>query len=174
MSLQITKTLAWIRVAVVPLFLVISSGMAIWLNLAPRINPEPPASPIPQLRIDLSKFTSPLTIREQKKRDAEINGNPFRPLKKMPPVQVAANLRSINLDLVIVGSRKRLCRVNGQMMEEGDQTDHFLIETIEKNGVWYKTGTEKFYLRTGESILIDNLGHPHTGDSKKTGEHKPE
>lgn len=174
MSLPIDKTLAWLRIGSVPLLLIASSALTIWLSSRPEVPPGPPASPIPQLKIDLSKITDPLTIEEQAGRVARISRDPFHPLQRTNPVRERVNLHSINLELVVISSHKRLCWINGQMMQEGEKTGFFKLEEIEKNGVWYTTRTGKYFLRTGESILIDNLGIFHTEENRGTTELKPE
>ena len=174
MSLPIDKTLAWLRIGSVPLLLIASSVLAIWLSSRPEISAGPSAPPIPQLKIDLSKITEPLTIEEQTGRAARIYRDPFHPLQSTKPVRERVNLHSINLELVVISSHKRLCWINGQMMKEGEKTQFFQLETIQKNGVWYTTRTGKYFLRTGESVLIDTLGIFHTEKNGKTAEPQPE
>ncbi|WP_457576662.1 hypothetical protein [Desulfomarina sp.] len=173
MSLPIDKTLAWLRIGSVPLLLIASSVLAIWLSSRADVPPGPPSSPIPQLNIDLSKITNPLTMEERTGRTAAIYRDPFIPLQEIRPARERVNLHSITLDLVVISPRKRLCWINGQMMKEGEKTQFFKLITIKKNGVWYATRTGKYFLATGESILIDNLGIFHTEENEKTAELKP-
>jgi len=158
MSLPIDKTLAWLRICSVPIFLIVSSVPAIWSAFTSEISFGPPAPSIPQLKIDIDKITDPLAIKRQPDRAAEILRNPFQPLQKNRPGHEGVNLHSINLELVIISSHKRLCRINGRMMKEGDKTDFFKLEKITKNGVWYTTRTGKYFLRTGDRRPVDDPG----------------
>ena len=176
MSLPIEKTFAWLRIGSVPLLLIASSILAVWLSSRQDITAGPPAPAIPQLNIDLSKIGAPLTMEEQNNRVEGIYRDPFRPPKtpKPAPPPQRASLHSVSLELIIISSHKRLCWINGQMMKEHEKTKFFTLEKIEKNGVWYTTRTGKYFLRTGESILIDNFGIFHTEENRKTAELKPE
>ena len=174
MSLPIDKTLSWLRIGSVPLLLIASSIVAVWLGSRPQVNPGVPSPPVPQFSIDLSKITHPLTMEEQKNRALEIYRDPFSLSQTARPTLNKVNLRSIHLDLVVISPRKKLCWINGQMMKEGEKTNYYTLEKIDTNGVWYTTRAGKYFLRTGESILIDNSGIFHTEKNKGTVEPKPE
>lgn len=158
MSMSIKDLGERLYFAAVPLFLIFSTLLVLWLTLfndsersrgvnLPRFDYKPPAN-------------------ETVQSDVVIHSDPVKPQRDIFLINRGSKkeeqpleMHEVALGLVIVKGNKRFCLTNGVLFEKGQGGLGFIVHRIEANGVWYRIGDRDIFLQTGEKVNVDGDGN---------------
>lgn len=160
MSVSLKEGLDWLMVHCVLIAILALGGLATWQGLTESVERGPKIEGPPFFEFDIptlaeKSLVPPTPLR----RDAE----PFQGLPAVvaTKAEVSLDLEEIGLGMVAMSNGLKVCLTNGAMMREGQLATRFAVDRITDQGVWYRTEKERFFLKIGEKINVDQDGSVH-------------
>jgi hypothetical protein len=162
MSLSVREGMDWLAVCCVPLALVSAGSLAAWMGFSDPVDVGSKVQTAPFFEFAIPELNAQAQAEEN--TILAVGTEPFHGTMARATAQKKdepLDLQEIQLGMVAMANEVKICLTNGRMMKEGQREARFAVDSISEQGVWYATGKERFFLKIGDKVNVDQDGSVH-------------